>query len=103
VSFDVLRSFAELNHPSNLVTLNYACTEAAADLRIETLPVWESNYVRAGGPAPTRNECVAAHDFRAARGEGKEFRTVGLVRQFLKDPGEGRLLTRDDDQRYYVP
>ena len=40
--------------------------------------------------------------FRAARGEGEEFRTLGFVREFLSDLGF-QLETRDDDPRYYVP
>src|SRR5262249_54447708 len=50
----------------------------------------------------TRNVTVAAHDFRAARGEGEEFRTLAFVREFLHDCGF-RTVTRDDDPRYYVP
>ncbi len=117
-------------------------------LQIETLPVWESNYVRSGEPSDTsnsvptqlldviasqndirdvdflkmniegaerfalpgcrdvlsrtRNVCIAAHDFRAARGEGEAFRTLDFVRNFLADAGFD-LITRADDARYYVP
>jgi hypothetical protein len=46
--------------------------------------------------------CIAAHDFRANRGEGDQFRTLAFVRQFLQDRGY-QLTTRDDDPRYYVP
>jgi hypothetical protein len=49
-----------------------------------------------------RFACVAAHDFRAARGEGEEFRTLAFVREFLTGCGF-ELITRDDDPRYYVP
>jgi hypothetical protein len=45
---------------------------------------------------------VAAHDFRAARGEGEEFRTLDFVRGFLQQSGF-HLTTRDCDPRYYVP
>jgi hypothetical protein len=125
-----------------------ACVQARSDLQIETLPVWESNYVREGEPTATshpvpgvrfdnlagelgidkidflkmniegaermalpgcvraldrtRFVCVAADDFRAARGEREEFRTLAFVREFLKDRGF-RLTTRDADPRYYVP
>jgi len=118
-----------------------------ADLHIETLPVWESNYVRAGDATPSshpvqgvrfddlaaehgieridflkmniegaersalpgceralrraRYVCIAAHDFRAARGEGDQFRTLDFVKQFVAAAGF-EIVTRDDP-RYYVP
>jgi hypothetical protein len=49
-----------------------------------------------------RSVCIAAHDFRAARGEGEDFRTLAFVREFLTAAGF-ELVTRDDDPRYYVP
>ena len=124
ISFSVLKNLCELNHLANVVPLNYACVDAPAQLQIETLPVWESNYVRNGAPTPTshsvegirfddlaaemkigdidflkmniegaertalpgcrdalkrtRFTCIAAHDFRAARGEGEHFRTLDV-------------------------
>jgi hypothetical protein len=45
---------------------------------------------------------VAAHDFRAARGEGEDFRTLAMVREFLSGAGF-ELVTRDEDPCYYVP
>jgi FkbM family methyltransferase len=148
VSFSVLVKLCELNRLSNVVPLNYACVDAPARLHIETLPVWESNYVRGGDPSPTSFEvegirfddlaaerrigaidflkmniegaertalpgcrqalartrfvCIAAHDFRAARGEGEHFRTLDFVRRYLTDAGF-TLVTRDEDPRYYVP
>jgi hypothetical protein len=45
--------------------------------------------------------CVAAHDFRAARGEGGQFRTLDLVKESLAAAGF-RIAMRDDP-RYYVP
>ena len=147
VSFGILRRFCELNRLANVVALNYACLDQREDLQIETLPVWESNYVRAGGPAATsypvqgvrfddlaaeygieridflkmniegaerkalpgcrgalsraRYVCIAAHDFRAARGEGEEFRTLEFVRNFVAEAGFD-IVTREDP-RYYVP
>ena len=147
VSFGILQRFCELNRLSNVIPLNYACLDRHADLQIETLPVWESNYVRAGDPTPASHPvkavpfddlaaqhgidridflkmniegaerhalpgcrqalarakfvCVAAHDFRAARGEGEEFRTLDFVRRFLTETGF-EIVTRDDS-RYYVP
>jgi FkbM family methyltransferase len=148
VSFAALKKLCELNRLSNVIAVNCACVDAPADLQIETLPVWESNYVRAGDPSPTswpvegvrfddlrrelgigdidflkmniegaermalpgcrqaldrtRTVCVAAHDFRAKRGEGEHFRTLEFVRRFLTDAGFS-LITRDNDPRYYVP
>jgi FkbM family methyltransferase len=148
VSFAVLRKLCELNRLENVTALNYACVERPERLEIETLPVWESNYVRAGeGSATsypvegvrfddlcaeqgigridflkmnieggerlalpgcrvalqrTRFVCVAAHDFRAARGEGEQFRTLELVRHALAEAGF-EVTTRADDPRYYVP
>jgi FkbM family methyltransferase len=148
VSFASLEKLRALNRLGNVTALNYACVDAPARLQIETLPVWESNYVRTGEPSATshpvegvtfdslcsrygidridflkmniegaercalpgcrealrraRAVCVAAHDFRAARGEGEHFRTLAFVREFLSEAGF-QLLTRDDDPRYYVP
>ncbi len=148
VSYRALCRLLELNGLANVTALNLASTDAPADLQIETLPVWESNYVRVGEPsaashpvrgrpfdsiaaeqgighidflkmniegaerialpgcrealARTHNVCIAAHDFRADRGEGEPFRTLAFVRDFLKGAGF-RLVTRDDDRRYYVP
>jgi FkbM family methyltransferase len=148
VSYQVLAKFCALNGLANVERLNYACVSEPAHLEIETLPVWESNYVRAGERSRTshpveglpfdslserygidridflkmniegaervalpgcraalgraRHVCIAAHDFRAARGEGEQFRTLAFVRQFLTDAGF-EIVTRDDDPRYYVP
>jgi FkbM family methyltransferase len=147
VSFQALRKLCELNRLANVTTLNYACMDTTAGLHIETLPVWESNYVRAGDATPSshpvkgvrfddlaaqhgieridflkmniegaersalpgceqalrraRYVCIAAHDFRAARGEGDQFRTLDFVKQFVTAAGF-EIVTRDDP-RYYVP
>jgi FkbM family methyltransferase len=147
-TFAILDEFCALNELGNVVRLNYACVDRPALLQAETLPVWESNYVRTGPPTPgshpvegvtfdslaerfrigrvdflkmniegaertalpgcrealsrTNNVCVAAHDFRADRGEGEDFRTLDFVRDFLADAGF-HLVTRDEDPRYYVP
>ena len=147
VSFEALCRFCELNRLSNVTALNYACMDRAGELQIETLPVWESNYVRAGDPSPAsypvksvrfddlaaeqgieridflkmniegaerralpgcegalrraRFVCIAAHDFRAARGEGDEFRTLDFVKQFVA--AAGFEIVMRDDPRYYVP
>lgn len=147
-SFLALKKLCQLNHLNNVVMLNFACVDAPAPLEIETMPVWESNYVRTGPPTPTshsvegvtfdqlsaeqgigaihflkmniegaernalpgcrqalgrtKNVCVAAHDFRANRGEGETFRTLAMVKDFLVEAGF-KLTTRDADPRYYVP
>jgi FkbM family methyltransferase len=141
VSFGILRRFCELNRLANVTALNYACIDRPGEVRIETLPVWESNYVREGvgvqgvrfddlaaghgigridflkmniegaermalpgcreALCRARFVCVAAHDFRADRGEGEEFRTLDFVRRFLAEAGF-HIVTRDDP-RYYVP
>jgi len=147
VSFRVLEKFCSLNRLAHVTPLNYACTDEPGQLQIETLPVWESNYVRGGEPSPTsypvqglpcdevlagqveridflkmniegaerlalpgcratlartRFVCIAAHDFRADRGEGEQFRTLELVCRFLKDAGFD-IVRRAGDPRYYVP
>lgn len=148
VSFGVLGRLCALNGLANVTAIQCACVDQPARLQIETLPVWESNYVRGGEPSATshaveglvfdrlcaeleigridylkmniegaermalpgcrealgraRFVTVAAHDFRAARGEGEEFRTLDFVRRFLLEAGF-ELVMREDDPRYYVP
>ncbi len=147
-SFRVLQQFCDEHKLSNVICLNLACLDRPGQLQIETLPVWESNFVREGPPTPTSfpveaitfdalcrrhdirridflkmniegaeltalpgcrdalkrtaHACIAAHDFRAARGEGEHFRTLQFIRDFLIAAGF-TLVTRDDDPRYYVP
>ena len=48
-----------------------------------------------------RFACIAAHDFRAARGEGAEFKTHDFVLKTLENAGFS-LVLRSDDPRYYV-
>ena len=50
----------------------------------------------------TRYACIAAHDFRAGRGEGEHFRTMDFVVEFLKNAGFS-VAIRETDPRYYVP
>jgi FkbM family methyltransferase len=147
VSFAALSRLCELNRLANVTALNRACMDRPGDLQIETLPVWESNYVREGEPGPAsypvqaarfddlaaehgigridflkmniegaerlalpgcaealrraRFVCIAAHDFRAERGEGEAFRTLDFVKQFVA--GAGFEIALRDDPRYYVP
>ena len=147
-SFRLLQQFCAQHKLENVRCLNLACLDRPAQLQIETLPVWESNFVREGPPTPSsfpveaitfdalcrrhgitridflkmniegaeraalpgcraalkraRFCCIAAHDFRAARGEGESFRTLSLVRDALSSAGF-ELITRDADPRYFVP
>jgi FkbM family methyltransferase len=147
-SFDALVRLCEEHQLRNVTCLNLACLDRPGQFQIETLPVWESNYVREGEPTPTshpvegitfdalcrrhgidridflkmniegaerfalpgmkeamkrvRWTCICAHDFRADRGEGEEFRTRAFVEKFLHEAGF-ELVSRDDDPRYYVP
>ena len=147
-SFDHLTRFCGEHRLANVTPLNLACMDRPAMLQIETLPVWESNFVREGEATATSHPveaitfdalcrrhdikridflkmniegaerfalkgmpeairrvqwvCIAAHDFRADRGEGNDFRTRAFVQSFLKDAGF-TLVSRDSDPRYYVP
>jgi FkbM family methyltransferase len=146
-TFRLLERFCRKNALSNVRPIQAAAMDRKATLRIETLPVWESNYVYEGAATATshvveadrfddlaarlgigridllkmniegaelialrgmpealrraRYACVAAHDFRAARGEGEEFRTHALVVAALEAAGF-TLAIRADDPRYYV-
>lgn len=147
-NFRRLTEFCQAQGLANVTCLNLACMDRPGRLEVETLAVWESNYVREGPPSPTSfpveaitfdalcrrhgitridflkmniegaertalpgcrlalqratHCCIAAHDFRAARGEGERFRTLAFVREFLAGSGFD-LVTRDGDPRYYVP
>ncbi len=146
-SFRLLECFCRKNGLSNVRLLNCAAMDRRGRMRVETLPVWESNFVHAGAATPTsleveafpfdeiraqqgieridflkmniegaerlalggmpetlrsvRHACIAAHDFRAGRGEGEEFRTHDFVVQTLRAAGF-QLTIRADDPRYYV-
>ena len=146
-TFQLLQKFCALNRLRNVTALKFACVAEPSHLQIETLPNWQSNYVRAGEPTSascpvegvpfdelsaeqgieridflkmniegaermalpgcrdalrrTGHVCVAAHDFRAERGDGEEFRTFDFVCSFLREAGF-RLVTRENDQRDYA-
>ncbi len=146
-SFRLLDRFCRKNGLTNVRLLNCAAMDRRGRLRVETLPVWESNYVHDGPATATSRDveafpfdeiraregveridflkmniegaerfalrgmaetlahvrfaCIAAHDFRAARGEGEEFRTHDFVVQTLRAAGF-QLTIRADDPRYYV-
>jgi FkbM family methyltransferase len=145
-SFAILETFCRLNRLSNVTPRNVACMESRGEVAMETMAVWESNFVRRDAPSAvkvcamplddvcaeagvaaidflkmniegaerwalpgcrkvlphTRYVCVAAHDFRADRGEGEQFRTFHFVCRFLREAGF-QLVTRDTDPRYFVP
>jgi FkbM family methyltransferase len=52
-SFQALTALIESEQLANVTAIRAACVEAPRMLEIETLPVWESNYVRDGDPSPT--------------------------------------------------
>lgn len=147
VTFQLLQKFCALNGLRNVTELRFACVDRRAQLQIETLPNWQSNFVRTGGSSlaswpvegvpfdelsaeqgieridflkmniegaermalfgcrdalqRTGHVCVSAHDFRADRGDGEEFRTFDFVCRFLRKAGF-RLVTREGDPRDYV-
>ncbi len=47
-TFAILNAFCRRNKLGNVTTLRYACVDEPGELQIETLPVWESNFVRPG-------------------------------------------------------
>ena len=146
-TFQLLERFCQKNGLTNVRCVHRAAMDRRAMLHIETLPVWESNFVHAGPRTPAshdveglpfddfcveqgidridflkmniegaerfalpgmpaalgraRTVCIAAHDFRATRGEGEEFRTHNLVVKTLEDAGF-TLTIRAEDPRYYV-
>jgi FkbM family methyltransferase len=51
VSFSVLELFCSHNGLSNVSALNVACVEKSEQLQIESLPNWQTNYVRPGEPS----------------------------------------------------
>jgi len=93
--------------PVNGVRFDDLCAEYGID-RIDFLKMNIEGAERVALPGcrralgRSRFVCIAAHDFRAARGEGEHFRTLDFVRQFLTESGF-RLTIRDGDQRYWVP
>jgi FkbM family methyltransferase len=146
-SYRLLERFCRKNGLSNVRLLNCAAMDRRGTLQIQTLAVWESNFVYRGPATPAshaveayrfdeicqrhgierldflkmniegaerfalpgmpdalrraRFACIAAHDFRAARGEGDEFKTHDFVVRTLENAGFS-LVLRGDDPRYYV-
>ena len=146
-SYRLLERFCLKNGLSNVRLLNCAAMNRRGTLQIQTMAVWESNFVYEGPATPTshvvealrfdevcerhgidridflkmniegaerfalpgmpeslrraRFACIAAHDFRAARGEGVEFKTHDFVLKTLQNAGFS-LVLRSDDPRYYV-
>jgi FkbM family methyltransferase len=146
-SFALLRKFCVRNQLANVTAVHCACMDRRVALSMETMAVWESNFVTEAGAGAaaaidgvpfdelrrelglervdflkmniegaervalpgcretlpmTHSICVAAHDFRADRGEGEHFRTRSLVRNLLNQAGF-EILIRESDPRYYVP
>jgi FkbM family methyltransferase len=52
-SFRILESFCHEYGLRNVTALRYACVDRQGPVQIETLPAWESNYLRYGEPSPT--------------------------------------------------
>jgi FkbM family methyltransferase len=146
-SYRLLERFCLKNGLSNVRLLNCAAMNRRGTLQIQTLAVWESNFVYEGPSTPTSHAveadrfdsicrtqgidridflkmniegaerfalpgmpeallrakyaCIAAHDFRAARGEGNEFKTHDFVLKTLQNAGFS-LVLRSEDPRYYV-
>ena len=146
-SYRLLERFCLKNGLSNVRLLNCAAMDRRGTLQIQTLAVWESNFVYQGPAMPTSHAveayrfdeictthgidridflkmniegaerfalqgmpealrraqfvCIAAHDFRAARGEGDEFKTHEFVEKTLQNAGF-LLVFRTSDPRYYV-
>jgi len=73
VTFEILDRFCRLNQLGNVTALNCACLDKPGDLEIETLPVWESNYVRDGPPTLTSYPVkgVRFDDLAAEHGIGR--------------------------------
>jgi FkbM family methyltransferase len=146
-SYRLLERFCRKNGLTNVRLLNCAAMDRRGTLRIQTMPVWESNFVYEGSATPSshavdafrfdeicerhgidridflkmniegaerfalpgmpnalrlaQSACIAAHDFRAARGEGDEFKTHDFVLKTIENAGFS-LVLRSDDPRYYV-
>ncbi|HBY58771.1 MAG TPA: hypothetical protein DEH78_03050 [Solibacterales bacterium] len=83
VTFGALRRLCEWNGLTNVRCSQVACTEVAEDLQIETLPLWESNYVRSG-PASETSFAVQCRPFDEIAGEAG----IGRI-DFLKMNIEG--------------
>jgi FkbM family methyltransferase len=78
-----LRKLCEWNQLSNVRLLNYASTEQPESLQIETMAVWESNYVRSGQASATSCAVEGIPFDELARREG-----IGQI-SFLKMNIEG--------------
>lgn len=72
-SFAILEKLCSLNGLTNVTTLRYACVDRPSELQIETLPVWESNYVRPGDASASSHPVagVTFDSLCAAQGIGR--------------------------------
>jgi FkbM family methyltransferase len=96
--------------PGTAVVPGVTLDDVCAQQRIERIDLLKMNIEGAErmairgmrrAAAMTRHICIAAHSFRAARGDGDFFDTRGDVVNFLRGVGF-RIETRDDDPRPYV-
>ena len=101
----------ELHHVSNqLVESGIAVNGVTLDQLTADLPVIDFVKMNIEGAErnaidgmsesikKTRHVCFAAHDFRADRGDGEQFRTRKVVTEFLQDHGF-EIRTRRSDTR----
>jgi len=87
-----------MNCIKNVTALNYACVQQTAELQIETLPVWESNFVRPGEASRTSHSVAGIRFDDLCEQEGIDridflkMNIEGAERFAL--PGCGRALAR---------
>lgn len=95
VSFGALERMVRWNRLANVRSLRYACVESPRALQIETMPVWESNYVREGAPSESSYavegvtaDALLAHvsrvDFLKMNIEGAERHALPGCRELLR-------------------
>ena len=95
------------SHPVEGVTFDSLCARHGID-RIDFLKMNIEGAERRALPgcreALDRARSYASRRTTFARpaGEGEDFRTLAFVREFLTAAGF-KLVTRDEDPRYYVP
>jgi FkbM family methyltransferase len=88
-SYRSLFKFCQLNGLANVRCLNLACADKSAELRIESLPAWESSYVRDGQASPT-DFPVKGLPFDSVA-EGHSIHRIDFLKMNIEG-GEGRAL-----------